>query len=403
MAKSFEGIFGGIFDQSVHLRDSRHAANAYGLNKSDLSNGTPRHKFEFFVKIKFNTQLSEFVRAFLKDNDQDIVHTMIKSITMPSMSIETEVLNQYNKKRISQSAISYNPISITFHDSVEGRTLRLWEMYYEYYFKDGLANEKINAGTDKPTSFFDAFVGAFTGTGGTTLTRNPSEFTNDIIKDKFVDNYGYNLRRVGNQKYLIEAIEIYQIHGGKFSRTDVIRPRVTNFSHDTLDYEDSQGLVEMKLDFEYEGVVYANVNEKLSSEELDRFRFGDFNEMASLITIRNPVNGRTLSEVPRQPNVTTCGPGVNPDGIDQGKSSFWATTVGQGISGVVGQTNLQLVQGSLSTIRNSIPGAIASVVSTSIFGGTIGITQTQYRHYEQQQTKFRVLLSIEPEIISQQA
>ena len=126
MAKSFEGIFGGIFDQSVFLRDSRHAANAYGLNKSDLSNGTPRHKFEFFVKIKFNTQLNDFVRAFLKENDQDIVHTMIKTITMPSMNIDTEVLNQYNKKRISQTRIDYNPISITFHYSVEGRTLRLW-------------------------------------------------------------------------------------------------------------------------------------------------------------------------------------------------------------------------------------------------------------------------------------
>lgn len=373
MARSFDGIFGGIFDQSVFLRDSRHAANAYGLNKSDLSNGTPRHKFEFFVKIKFNTQLNDFVRAFLKENDQDIVHTMIKTVTMPSMNIDTEVLNQYNKKRISQTRIDYNPISITFHDSVEGRTLRLWEMYYEYYFRDGLANEKINAGTDKPLSFFDAFVGAFTGTGGTTLTRNPSEFTNDIIKDKFVDNYGYNLQRVGNQKYLIEAIEIYQIHGGKFSRTDIIRPRVTGFTHDTLDYEDSSGLVEMKLDFEYEGVVYANVNEKLSSEELERFRFGDFNEMASLITIRNPVNGRILSEVPRPPNVTTCGPGTIPDGVDEGKSSFWATPIGRGVGGIVGQTNLQLVQGSLSTIRDTIPGAIASVASTSIFGGTIGI------------------------------
>lgn len=373
MAKSFEGIFGGIFDQSVFLRDSRHAANTYGLNKSDLSNGTPRHKFEFFVKIKFNTEVRDFVRAFLKDNDQDIVHTMIKSIVMPSMNIDTEVLNQYNKKRISQTAISYNPISITFHDSVEGRTLRLWEMYYEYYFRDGLANEKISAGTDKPTSFFDAFVDVFTGTGGTTLTRNPSEFTNDILKDKFVDNYGYNLQRVGNQKYLIDAIEIYQIHGGKFSRTDIIRPRVTSFTHDTLDYEDSQGLVEMKLDFDYEGVVYANVNEKLSSEELERFRFGDFNEMASLITIRNPVKGRILSEVPRQPNVTTCGPGINPDGIDQGKSSFWATPIGQGVSGIVGQTNIQLVQGSINNITGSIPGAIASVVSTSIFGGTVSI------------------------------
>ena len=98
MARSFEGIFGGIFDQNVHLRDSRHAANAYGFNKADLSNGTPRHKFEFFIKINFNETdpaVRSFVRAFLDRSDQDIITQAVKSVTMPSMQIETEVLNQY--------------------------------------------------------------------------------------------------------------------------------------------------------------------------------------------------------------------------------------------------------------------------------------------------------------------
>jgi len=167
LAKNFEGIFGGIFDQNVHLRDSRHAANAYGFNKADLSNGTPRHKFEFFLRINFNQHpdVRRFVEKFLSENDKDIVTTMVKTVTMPSMSIDTEVLNQYNKKRISQSRIDYNPISITMHDSVEGRTLRLWEMYYEYYFKDGDAFEKLGTGgggQSNPgflTAFFDALGG----------------------------------------------------------------------------------------------------------------------------------------------------------------------------------------------------------------------------------------------------
>jgi len=105
LAKSFEGIFGGIFDQNVHLRDSRHAANAYGFNKVNLVNGTPRHKFEFFVKFNFNEAdpaVRNFVQAFLNNVDQDIVTQMVKSVTMPSMTIDTEILNQYNKKRISQ-------------------------------------------------------------------------------------------------------------------------------------------------------------------------------------------------------------------------------------------------------------------------------------------------------------
>jgi len=297
LAKSVEGIFGGIIDQNVQLRKSRHATNAYGFNKADLSNGTTPHKFEFFLRINFNqnADVRRFVEKFLTANDQSIISTMVKTVTMPSMTIETETLNQYNKKRISQTRIDYSPISITMHDSVEGRTLRLWEMYYEYYFKDGNAFEKLGEdggdSTDVPsflTSFFEAF------SGRDEPKRNSKEYVDDTLADRFNDNYGYNLKRVGNNKYLIDSIEIFQVHGGKFSRTEIIHPRVTSFTHDTLDYEATSDLVQMQFEFAYEGVVYANINERLNADELDRYRYGDFNELANLITIRTPVLGRAV-------------------------------------------------------------------------------------------------------------
>jgi len=375
MPKSFEGIFGGIFDQNVHLRDSRHAANAYGFNKADLSNGTPRHKFEFFLRINFNQNpdVRRFVQRFLSENDKNIIHTMVKTVTMPSMSIDTEVLNQYNKKRISQSRIDYNPISITMHDSVEGRTLRLWEMYYEYYFKDGDAFEKLGSsgGQSNPgflTSFFDAFAGR------DAPKRNQREYENDIIKDRFNDNYGYNLKRVGNNKYLIESIEIFQIHGGKFSRTEIIRPRVTAFTHDTLDYEDSSGLVQMQFEFAYEGVVYANINDRLNADELDRFRYGDFYELANLITIRTPILGRNISNQnkPGFPD-TSCPPGVADafSGAGGWLNNFISSPIGSVVSGIIGQQNIQRVSDDIGGIVGSIPNAIGTIAAASIFGGTV--------------------------------
>ena len=290
------------------------------------------------------------------------------------MNIETETLNQYNKKRISQSRIDYQPVSMTLHDSVEGRTLRLWEMYYEYYFKDGVAFDKLGQGSsESPTSFFGAFLEAFAGGGGNTTERNPAEYENDIIKDRFNDNHGYNLARVGNHKYLIDSIDIFQIHGGKFSRTEIIHPRVTAFAHDTLNYEDGNGLVEMRFDFAYEGVVYANVNERLNSDELERFRYGDFWEMANLITIRTPVLGRNVrsSNRPTLPNVTTCGPGAVTDSFGSATNPFLSSPLGSVVRGVVGNTNIQRVQDSIGGIVGSIPNAIGTVAAASIFGGTV--------------------------------
>lgn len=380
MAKSFEGIFGGIFDQNVHLRDSRHAANAYGFNKPDLSNGTPRHKFEFFVKFNFNERdpnVRSFVRAFLNRADQDLVTQAVKSVTMPSMQIETEVLNQYNKKRISQKRINYTPVSMTFHDTVEGRMLRLWEMYYEYYFRDGVATEKLNLGSQSGTSggFVDAFLNrffdAFNGVDAARLDR--SEYPNDLLTNTFVDNYGYNIKRVGNSKYLIDNIEIYQVHGGKFSRTTIINPRVSAFNHDTLDYEDGSGLVEMRFDFEHEGVVYTNINEQLSEDELERYRYGDFHELANLITIRSKVKGRDFNNVGLKgfPNVTNCGPGTLNDGFGAVADNFLSSPIGSVVSGVIGNRNVQLVEDTLTDLVGSIPGAIGTVAAASIFGGTV--------------------------------
>ena len=375
MAKSFEGILGGIFDQNVHLRDSRHAANAYGFNKSDLSNGTPRHKFQYFIKINYNDadrDVAEFVDAFLNRNDKDLVTQAVKSVSMPSMQIETEILNQYNKKRISQKRITYTPVSMTFHDTVEGRMLRVWEMYYEYYFRDGVATEKLQANNQGGTSttFFgqilDAFKSSFNGV--TAAALDDAQYPDDIIKPGFVDNYGYNIKRVGNQKYLIKSIDIFQVHGGKFSRTKIIHPRISSFTHDTLDYEDTSGLVEMRFEFEHEGVVYANINEQLNNTELERFRYGDFHELSNLITIRTGINGRDFSApgLKNFPDLNICGPGASSQsGSEQNGGVF------SFLNPIVGARNTQLLEDTIGGVVGSIPGAIGTVAAASIFGGTV--------------------------------
>jgi hypothetical protein len=374
LAKNFEGIFGGIFDQNVHLRDSRHAANTYGYNKADLSNGTPRHKFQFFVKVNYNLadqNVSNFVNAFLDRNDQFLVTQAVKNVTMPSMQIDTEILNQYNKKRISQKRINYTPVSMTFHDTVEGRMLRMWEMYYEYYFRDGVANEKLDVPSASGTGlgFFDSIVDGFKSAfnGVTAPPIDGTEYPNDIVRPGFVDNYGYNLQRVGNQKYLIKDIDIFQVHGSKFSRTKIIRPRIAGFTHDTLDYEDTSGLVEMRFEFEHEGVVYANVNEQLSADELERFRYGDFHELANLITFRTSINGRDLSAkaLTEFPSMGACGiASQSAQGSEQGG-------VFDFLSPIVGTRNTQLLQDSIGGVVGAIPGAISSYATASIFGGTV--------------------------------
>jgi hypothetical protein len=281
------------------------------------------------------------------------------------MQMDTEVLNQYNKKRISQTRLDFTPVTLTLHDTVEGRSLRMWEMYYEYYFRQGLAPEKLgDGGGSEGRGFFDILINGPGGNDERKLNRE-GEFGNDILKDRYNDNTGYYIQRVGNEKYLINSLDIYQVHGGRFSKTTLVNPRISAFTHDTLDYEDASGLVQLQFEFLYESVVYANVNELLTDEELEKYRYGDFWEMANLITIRTPVRGRTIEETPL-PNLDVCNGSTFSGGIGVLRNPFFSA-----VGDFIGDRNLNRLSDGISGVVGSIPNAIGTIASASIFGGEI--------------------------------
>ena len=62
---------------------------------------------------------------------------LVKSIDLPSYSMQMETKHKYNRKKNVQTRLDYDPINVTFHDDNFGVTTLLWEAYYRYYFKDG--------------------------------------------------------------------------------------------------------------------------------------------------------------------------------------------------------------------------------------------------------------------------
>ena len=58
--------------------------------------------------------------------------------------------DQYNRKRIVQKRIDYNPVTITFHDDPYGVTTASWEAYYRYYYRDGNYTKSTTDGSIDP-------------------------------------------------------------------------------------------------------------------------------------------------------------------------------------------------------------------------------------------------------------
>jgi len=116
-----------------------------------LYSNQPRQPWEFYVQFNLNNDpsgiASQFINQYFTTPDLDQIPPLVKTIEMPSMKIETQMLNQYNRKRVSQTKIIFEPVKVVFHDVCDGKTLKFWEMYYTYYFRDGI---EPNANTPVP-------------------------------------------------------------------------------------------------------------------------------------------------------------------------------------------------------------------------------------------------------------
>jgi hypothetical protein len=234
------------------------------------------------------------------------------------MKIDTNHLNQYNRKRLSQSKINYEPIKMVFHDVADGKTLKFWDMYYRYYFGDGnepgwnMAKQtqqknktfsieqfipQINpAITGLPAAVRDLFSSnAKNNALSPNNTLGDKAAIQNIVQDTLNNhNFGFNLPQVQDVRNLIQSIDIYQVHGGRFNQVTLVNPRIAAFTHDTLAYAVGDRTMELTLAFEYEYAYYNIQNMQLSdptkglggetnnNSSVEQFEHGEFLELPAL-------------------------------------------------------------------------------------------------------------------------
>ena len=289
-------------------KSARHASYNFNQDGQSLYRNQPRLPFEYYININLNNvgTAKDYISNFFNNPNWAQVQPLVKSIEMPSMKIETTTMNQYNRARLIQSKVAFEPIKIVFHDVADGKTLLFWEMYYRYYFADG--NEPgINQGKDTPTSG-STYQNDPGPTGGgqssatfastdprrldiapsqesSTNTNGDKRAIQNIISETLDNhNFGFNLPTVQNVRNLIETIEIYQVHGGRYNSVTLVNPRISAFTHDMLNYAAGDKTLELTFSVEYEYAYYTIQNMQIGNGEtnntsaLTQFEHGDFLE-----------------------------------------------------------------------------------------------------------------------------
>jgi len=232
------------------LRDYSHAAKVFRTNGYELK---PRFKFLFHVAFSINTAEIPSLRGALGVTDVNNISYVVKTVDLPKYAIQTETLNQYNRKRIVQTKINYEPINITFHDDGGDLMRNLWYNYYSYYYKD--PTQQYGAANNTNGS-----IGA-QGNRTTGFGYNSRDIYNN---DRVVNDWGYIGEAISDgvaggsgKPPFFKDIRIFGFdYQQKYAEYVLINPLITNWSHDTYDYSQGNGTMQNSMTIAYETVKY---------------------------------------------------------------------------------------------------------------------------------------------------
>ena len=238
-----KGFFG-----NEYVRDYTHAAKTFRTNAYQYA---PKFKFLFHVYFEINPAV--YAKGIAQGSNFGLA---VKTIDLPKYSIDTATLNQYNRKRLVQTKIKYNPITVVFHDDNGNLVNDMWYNYYTYYFQD--ANKPVINGAGRQTT---------NGNNSGSVDFNSRNLYNpDISGDQ---DWGYigettsptattSQANQGITKIpFFKTIQIFGLNRHNFIQYTLINPVITSFNHDTYDYSQGNGTMANTMTIDYETVKYA--------------------------------------------------------------------------------------------------------------------------------------------------
>lgn len=246
----------GIGDQilqgfvgSETLRDYTHASRVFTTNSYELK---PRFKFLFHVVFTLNITEVPYLRGVFPNDEIKQLSLLVKTVDLPKYTIQTETLNQYNRKRVVQTNLEYQPVTITFHDDGGDNARRLWYYYYTYYYKDAThqyAAPNVNNGNVGNNQNRQAGFG-----------YNARDIYSDVMQIK---DWGYvgeawndGSSAASGKPAFFRDIRIYGMDQRKFAEYVLINPIITSFNHDQYNYSEGNGIMQNTMTIAYETVKY---------------------------------------------------------------------------------------------------------------------------------------------------
>ena len=111
----------------IQVKDFAHASRLYADNVFALA---PKAGWLYYVEFDIDpSALTDLQWA----NQQRVteVGMLVKSADLPKFNIQTEVVNQYNRKTVIQKGINYTSVNIAMHDDQSNVVHNMWLNFHQ--------------------------------------------------------------------------------------------------------------------------------------------------------------------------------------------------------------------------------------------------------------------------------
>ena len=226
------------------------------FNAKHLSIGhfPPRLKFNGFADFIINPDLkADAINIGLPQMRNDLSGFVHES-TMPKLQFKTEVMNQYNIKRVVQTGVELQPVTMQIYDTVTNDWYEMLMTYYAYQYMNGR-----NTGKSSVINGQNAIA------PGSDLYTRESAF----MSDKFPSSAsGFD---ANDTPHLFDAIRLVVVNGQQGREIMLQRPTITSMDFGEIDHAGNEPNI-FSIEFEYENFVIGKVIENpLETLDIEKF------------------------------------------------------------------------------------------------------------------------------------
>jgi len=354
----------------VLLRSPQIASRVFGVNSpNNIMQSVPRVKFEFYVQFVLGPQAVAMIEKNAKlnnyDNDRGLSFK-VKSVDKPKVTLQTEELNQYNKKVLIYKKVEYSEASVRLHDTVDNSALATWIDYFTFYFADSRLKSNDALNNPDPTapyqqSPYDSTMNWDSGWGFQPLVDKDTHFFTGII--------------------------VYSLFANTYTAWEYVNPKITNIDFQNYDYSSSE-TDELNIQFKYEAIRYLAYAQPIANNSLGFMENFGFTTSDYINLSGNTPTGissgypriftNTLQppqtnspQTPAQSN-NISNPSGNIPTLSQSLTTFYSAQYGN--AGVAPGATLPTIVSNFSSLINPVSfGGVNGIQNPINSGGNTGI------------------------------